>query len=153
MSVLFQDYEGAIKYAKAGKGMMARVIQTCLERHKEECHVAERWVRDLIMQEIPLLSRGINTVAVIAGALLFLGLLGTICGMITLFAAVTHHGTGDPKFLAGGISESLITAKTGLAIAIPALFLHDNLRNIREKLVAEIDRRCIMIMKYCLTLN
>lgn len=141
-----KDFDGALSFARLGKGLMARVLQTCIERRNEERHVAERWVRDLIMQEIPIISRGINTVAVIAGAAPLLGLLGTISGMITLFAAVTHHGTGDPKFLAGGISEALITAKTGLAIAIPALFLHDYLRNSKERLVAEIERWSIMIM-------
>jgi biopolymer transport protein ExbB len=59
--------------------------------------------------------------------------------MITLFAAVTYYGTGDPKFLAGGISEALITAKTGLAVAIPTLFAHDYLRGRKERLLNDIE--------------
>ena len=91
-------------------------------------------------------SRNLNTLAVIAGAAPLLGLLGTISGMITLFAAVTHYGTGDPKFLAGGISEALITAKTGLAIAIPVLFIHDLLRAAKDRLMADLENDTIAIL-------
>jgi biopolymer transport protein ExbB len=83
---------------------------------------------------------------VIAGAAPLLGLLGTISGMITLFAAVTYYGTGDPKFLAGGISEALITAKTGLAIAIPTLFVHDDLRNRKERLLSDIEAMALAVL-------
>lgn len=93
-----------------------------------------------------MVGRGINTLAVIAGAAPLLGLLGTISGMITLFAAVTHYGTGDPKFLAGGISEALITAKTGLAIAIPVLFIHDFVRNGKDRMLSELERLSIAAM-------
>lgn len=143
-----KDYEQALSFSTKSKGTIARIVQTAVEHRAEGRHIAERWIRDLIMQEVPVLSRGINTIAVIAGAAPLLGLVGTISGMITLFAAVTHHGTGDPKFLAGGISEALITAKTGLTIAIPALFLHDFLKSFKEKIMAELERDALMLMNH-----
>jgi biopolymer transport protein ExbB len=142
------DIDGALEFAKRKKGVMARVLEICLERKEHGRHVSERAVREQIMQEVPTLSRGINTIAVIAGAAPLMGLLGTISGMITLFAAVTHYGTGDPKFLAGGISEALITAKTGLAIAIPTLFIHDIIRNGKDRLLAEIEQLSISVMTH-----
>lgn len=140
------DFVGASNLVKGETGVMSRILEACLARKELGRHASERAVREIIMQEAPLLGRGINTLAVIAGAAPLLGLLGTISGMITLFAAVTHYGTGDPKFLAGGISEALITAKTGLAIAIPALFIHDFIRNTRDRLLAEIERLSIAAM-------
>ncbi|MBN1981609.1 MAG: MotA/TolQ/ExbB proton channel family protein [Chitinivibrionales bacterium] len=134
-----KNYDTALSYVKKRKGAMARILETCLEYRSRDRHGCERVVREIIYHELPIVSSSINTVAVIAGAAPLLGLLGTISGMITLFAAVTHYGTGDPKFLAGGISEALITAKTGLAIAIPALFLHDYLRSSKENLFAQIE--------------
>jgi biopolymer transport protein ExbB len=128
----------ALDYAKSQKGLMARVLEACLTSQNSRDH-AEQAVRKLIMQEVPVFNRGINTVAVIAGASPLLGLLGTISGMIALFAAVTYYGTGDPKFLAGGISEALITALTGLAIAICSLFLHELLRSRKERLLSEVE--------------
>lgn len=132
--------DDGLKYIMKRKGAMARILETCLDRKERGRHASERAVQELIMQEAPELNRGINTIAVIAGAAPLLGLLGTISGMISLFAAVTHYGTGDPKFLAGGISEALITAKTGLAIAIPTLFAHDLIRNNKDRLIAELER-------------
>ena len=53
-----------------------------------------------------------------------LGLLGTVTGMIATFQAITLFGTGDPKLMAGGISQALITTVLGLIVAIPLLFMH-----------------------------
>ena len=143
-----EDYDGALRYVKGKKGVMARVLEICIDRKEHGRHVSERAVREQIMLEFPVLSRGINTIAVIAGAAPLMGLLGTISGMITLFAAVTHYGTGDPKFLAGGISEALITAKTGLAIAIPTLFIHDLIRNGKDRLLSELEQLSISAMNH-----
>jgi biopolymer transport protein ExbB len=140
-----QDFAQALAYAKSNKGLMARILEATLESSKRR-DLAEIAIRKLIMQEIPVLNRNLNTIAVIAGAAPLLGLLGTISGMITLFAAVTYYGTGDPKFLAGGISEALITAKTGLAIAIPTLFVHNFLRNYKEHLLSDIEAMAIHVL-------
>ena len=53
-----------------------------------------------------------------------LGLLGTVIGMIVTFQAITLFGTGDPKTMAGGISQALITTVLGLVVAIPTVLLH-----------------------------
>jgi biopolymer transport protein ExbB len=133
-----KDTAQALSFAKSRKGMMARILEACLDSPKGR-ESAEHAVRKAIMQETPVLNRNLNTLAVIAGAAPLLGLLGTISGMITLFAAVTYYGTGDPKFLAGGISEALVTAQTGLAVAIPTLLIHDFLRGRKEHLLSDIE--------------
>ena len=53
-----------------------------------------------------------------------LGLLGTVTGMINTFQAITLFGTGDPKTMAGGISQALVTTVLGLTVAIPMVLLH-----------------------------
>jgi biopolymer transport protein ExbB len=141
------NLEAALTYAKSCRtGITARMAAECIDRRPLGRAAAERSVYELLRIEIPALNRGLNTLAVIAGAAPLLGLLGTISGMITLFAAVTQFGTGDPKFLAGGISEALITAKTGLAIAIPVLFIHDLLRGAKDRLVADLEKTAITLL-------
>ncbi len=132
------EKDQALTYAKTKKGLMAEILKTCLDSPKHYA-AAENSVRKLIFREINILERNINTLAVIAGAAPLLGLLGTISGMIALFAAVTYYGTGDPKFLAGGISEALVTSQTGLAIAIPTLFAHDYIRKQKDRVIADIE--------------
>jgi len=53
-----------------------------------------------------------------------LGLLGTITGMIIAFESIASSGTGDPRVVAGGISQALITTATGLIIAIPSIIFY-----------------------------
>ena len=59
-----------------------------------------------------------------------LGLLGTVFGMIRVFAAITEHGVGNPTMLAGGISEALITTAAGLAVANGRLFVSTSSGNV-----------------------
>jgi biopolymer transport protein ExbB len=146
------DTAKALDFAKKSKGLMARILEICLDSPKRR-EIAEHNVRKQIMMEAPVLNRNLNTLAVIAGAAPLLGLLGTISGMITLFSAVTYYGTGDPKFLAGGISEALVTAKTGLAVAIPTLFVHDYLRSRKERLLSDIEAMTIRVLDRILPEN
>ena len=66
--------------------------------------------------------------------------------MISLFKVITHYGTGDPKMLASGISEALITTETGLIIAIPLLLIHNALRNRTNRIMVEMEKGAIRIL-------
>ncbi|MBD3420176.1 MAG: hypothetical protein GF398_08680 [Chitinivibrionales bacterium] len=140
------NVEKARGYAKKQKGVVARVVTTCLEHSKWKRTVAEKKVREILLEESPLLNKHLNTLAVIAGAAPLLGLLGTVTGMITLFKVITDYGTGDPKILAGGISEALITTQTGLAIAIPILLIHNYLRNRTNYVMSEMEKNALRIL-------
>ena len=63
-------------------------------------------------------------IAVTAATAPLLGLLGTVSGMIQTFQMITVVGSGDPKPLAGGISEALTATAWGLVVAVPSLLLH-----------------------------
>jgi biopolymer transport protein ExbB len=73
----------------------------------------------------------VKTVSVIAP---LLGLLGTVTGMIQTFQAITLFGAGDPKMMAGGISEALVTTMLGLMTAIPLVLLHATLSNSTRRI-------------------
>ncbi len=70
------------------------------------------------------LEKYLATLGSIAAIAPLLGLLGTVIGMIDVFAAIMIHGTGDAAQLAGGISQALLTTAAGLVVAIPAIFFH-----------------------------
>ena len=70
------------------------------------------------------LERYLNALGTIAATTPLLGLLGTVIGMIKVFAAITTSGVGNPQVLAGGIHEALITTAAGLSIGIPSLMFH-----------------------------
>lgn len=79
-------------------------------------------------------------IAVTAATSPLLGLLGTVSGMIATFNLITLFGSGDPKPLAGGISEALITTLFGLVVAIPALILHAFLSRRSQGIVQTTER-------------
>jgi len=75
--------------------------------------------------EIAPFARDLNVMKKCVSAAPLLGLLGTVTGMLTTFAALATGAGGDKtmNLVAEGISEALITTETGLVIAIPGLFL------------------------------
>ncbi|WP_250654902.1 MotA/TolQ/ExbB proton channel family protein [Alkalimarinus coralli] len=86
----------------------------------------EREIRidEALLKEAPKLERGLTLLKLIAAIAPLLGLLGTVTGMIGTFQSITLFGTGDPKMMAGGISQALMTTVLGLCVAIPLLFSH-----------------------------
>jgi len=70
-----------------------------------------------------------------------LGLLGTVIGMIVTFQALTLFGTGDPKLMAGGISQALVTTMLGLIVAIPLVFLHSVLTSWSGTLIEVLEEQ------------
>jgi biopolymer transport protein ExbB len=81
---------------------------------------------------MPKITRNLTLIKIISVVAPLLGLLGTVTGMINTFQAITLFGTGDPKLMAGGISQALVTTVLGLVVAIPTVFLY-TLLNTRSR--------------------
>ncbi len=81
-----------------------------------------------------LLEENLPLIRVLSASAPLLGLLGTVTGMIRVFSVISIFGTGDPKQLAAGISEALITTQTGLTVAIPGIYMSRFLERKAEKL-------------------
>ena len=139
--------EGALKFLeKKGKGAAVKIAQTCLKNGSGSRKGAEEAVKEVLMKEMPGLASHLNTLAVIAAVAPLLGLLGTVTGMISLFEVITRFGTGDPKLLAGGISEALITTEVGLIVAIPILLIHNYLRNRKNRISSDLQLHAMSLI-------
>jgi biopolymer transport protein ExbB len=90
----------------------------------EELDTLELKLDEAILKETPALERWQGLIKLLAAVAPLLGLLGTVTGMIATFQAITQYGTGDPKLMADGISQALVTTVLGLVAAIPLLFMH-----------------------------
>jgi len=144
--LLKQETDKAYDFASKHTGVVAKVVTTCLKHSRWNRSAAEKAVKEILIDEVPQLNKHLATLAVIAGAAPLCGLLGTVTGMISLFEVITNYGTGDPKILAGGISEALITTEAGLIIAIPVLLMHNFLRNRSQHIQTEMERHAIRIL-------
>lgn len=103
---------------------LGRILAVHQENKGVDVETLELKLDEAILKEIPNLERGLATVKVISVVAPLLGLLGTVTGMIATFQAITLFGTGDPKIMAGGISQALVTTVLGLTVAIPTVLLH-----------------------------
>jgi biopolymer transport protein ExbB len=66
--------------------------------------------------------------------------------MISVFAAITKHGVGDPAVLAGGISEAMITTAAGLTVAIISLTFYRYFRRKVDSIVVVMEREAIKML-------
>ena len=85
----------------------------------------EAQLEDILAKASPPLDKNLSVIKLLAAVAPLLGLLGTVIGMIETFQAITLFGTGDPKLMAGGISQALVTTMLGLIAAVPLLFVHN----------------------------
>ena len=93
------------------------------------------------------LQQFLTTLGTIAAISPLLGLLGTVVGMIQVFAVITSVGVGDPGELANGISKALITTAAGITIAIPSIFFVRYFRRKVEGLVVEMEGEAIKLVE------
>ena len=76
----------------------------------------------------------------------FVGVLGTVLGMMRAFTVIMLHGSGSASLLAGGISEALVTTAAGLMVAIPALVCHRFFERRIDSLVVEMQERAVKLV-------
>ncbi len=104
---------------------LGRILLAARETDQQrDMETLELAIDEAILKETPRFERLQGGIKLLAAVAPLLGLLGTVTGMIETFQAITLFGTGDPKLMAGGISQALITTVLGLVVAIPLLFLH-----------------------------
>lgn len=97
----------------------------------------EAQLEDVLARAAPALEKNLSIIKLLAAVAPLLGLLGTVIGMIETFQAITLFGTGDPKLMAGGISQALVTTMLGLIAAVPLLFIH-NILDSRSRAITQI---------------
>ena len=103
---------------------LGRVLKAWDDHRQADLETLERRIDEAVVREVPNLRQGLSIIKIMAVMAPLLGLLGTVTGMIQTFQSITLFGTGDPRLMAGGISQALVTTVMGLAVAIPLTFFH-----------------------------
>ncbi len=94
------------------------------------------------------LKRGLNILATIATSAPFIGLFGTISGIINAFRSMSLTGSGGIGAVAGGISEALVTTAFGIGVAIIALWCYNLLNTKIEIYDAEMDNTTSQVIDF-----
>jgi biopolymer transport protein ExbB/biopolymer transport protein TolQ len=86
-----------------------------------------------------LLKKGMNSLGTIAACAPFIGLLGTVWGIIAVFSTLKETGAGDINALAGSIGEALAATALGLLVAIPAVWFYNILTARQDNTISNIN--------------
>jgi biopolymer transport protein ExbB len=119
---------------------LGRVLAAALANRDRGRDIMMERVQDTGRHVVHELERFLNSLGTIASIAPLLGLLGTVAGIINAFNAIMLGGMGDPRMLAAGISQALITTAGGLAVAIPSFIAYRYLRGKVERIVIDMEK-------------
>jgi biopolymer transport protein ExbB len=129
-----------------GDTPLSRVWAAYASYKGKDMETLELKLDDAILKEMPALEKHLSLLKLLSGVAPLMGLLGTVTGMILTFQAITLFGTGDPKLMAGGISQALITTVLGLVVAIPILLLHTVAATRSREIVQVLEEQAAGMM-------
>lgn len=118
---------------------LGRILAVYHKDPNVDVETLELRLDEAVLKEVPAIERGLPTLKILAAIGPLLGLLGTVTGMIQTFQALALFGTGDPKLMADGISQALMTTVLGLVMAIPLVLLHSFLAGRAQGLVQTLE--------------
>ncbi len=146
------DFEGAqLAAASHGRSHVALVLKHGLDIFQYEKQLqatrgdhdviqpVERAVARGIAEVGDLLRRGMLALATIGALAPFIGLLGTVIGIIKVFSDLKTRGAGDINALAGSIGEALATTALGLIVAIPAVWIYNFYTAQQDRMTTRIS--------------
>jgi biopolymer transport protein ExbB len=125
---------------------LGRIITVYQNNRAIALETLELKLGEAILREIPKINWGLSFLKISAAIAPLMGLLGTVTGMIITFQAITLFGAGDPKLMAGGISQALVTTVLGLTVAIPTLLLHNLVQGKATKLTEILEQEAVALV-------
>lgn len=125
---------------------LGRILAAGLSSSRHGRDVMKDSIQEAASQVIHELERYLAILGTIAAVTPLLGLLGTVLGMIKVFAAIMLEGTGNAGVLAGGISQALITTAAGLSVAIPAMISHRFFLRRLDALVVAMEQDAVKLV-------
>ncbi len=128
------------KHANTGNPL-GRILKIYEDNEDVDTETLELKLDEVVLRETSNLERFLWLVKTVSVVAPLLGLLGTVTGMIQTFQAITLFGAGDPKMMAGGISEALVTTMLGLTVAIPMVLLYETLANSTRRMTDILDEQ------------
>ena len=103
---------------------LGRVLKIYADNRDLDTETLELKLEEQVLKESAKIESFLWLIKVVSAVAPLMGLLGTVTGMINTFQIITLFGTGDPKMMASGISEALVTTMLGLLTAIPLVLMH-----------------------------
>ena len=134
-----QDLSVAYAICERKPGPFANLVKTGLDHSENDWTVIRDVLEESGRQEATKLTWRLGVLETVAAVSPLLGLLGTVIGMIRVFATISAAGLGNPETLSSGISEAMVTTAAGLIIGIPALVAYNWLNGRADRIIFDLE--------------
>lgn len=146
------DYKGVIGLASSSQAPVARIVASGVSRlpHTQRRDDIEYAMEEGVMETLPRLEKRTQYLATLANIAMLLGLLGTISGLISAFAAVANVNPAEKAaMLSASIAEAMNATAFGLSAAIPLLLIHTVLQTKTTEIIDSLEMvgvKCLNIL-------
>ena len=134
----------AIEICGTHKSSASKVLKGILKEvyydDEAEISLLEEKAREIALEELPKIEKNMWLLSMAAQLSPLVGLLGTVTGMIIAFKVISETGTGDPKALASGIAQALITTAGGLSVAMPTSVFLNYFTKKSDELITQMEK-------------
>lgn len=120
-TIIDNDFDAAMRLCKAVPALEAQVIVKGLEQKPRGEQAMRESMEAYLIGERQVLDRGLVILGTLGNNAPFIGLFGTVVGIIIAFHALAANTAGGPAVVMAGISEALVATAVGLLVAIPAV--------------------------------
>jgi biopolymer transport protein ExbB len=122
----------AAEHCATGAGPLARIMAAVLASAKGRAHAREKTIERVVARETAALERYLPVLATIGSVSPFVGLFGTVLGIMRAFRDMGLAGSAGGAIVAAGIAEALIATATGLIVAVIAVVAYNHLMTWAE---------------------
>ncbi|RAP33553.1 hypothetical protein DID75_01950 [Candidatus Marinamargulisbacteria bacterium SCGC AG-410-N11] len=138
-----------IKQLKTKHQIMIRVLCQAITLSALNRDDIQDGIKGITLLEVPKLEKNLSVLSSIITVAPILGLLGTVLGLIDIFNVISGGGIGNTQALSSGIAEALISTVSGLAIAIPLIFVHHFLSHKVNTFTMQMEHLIYDIINFC----
>src|SRR5579872_6392041 len=143
------DLAGAIKICQQNKGMLPRILEFGLIRGEKNRADITDALSIALMEHLNSLERNLAIIGTIAVIAPFVGLFGTVLGIIKAFQDIALKGNSTPAVVAAGVSEALITTASGLIIAVIAViffnYFKSRIKSYNQEMIVAANKLAEML--------
>lgn len=142
------DFEGIKAVCYANRGLETQVVLRGLEFKDKGPAAMEQHMASYVVGERQKLDNGLTFLGTLGNNAPFIGLFGTVIGIIQAFNDLAENPAGGPSVVMAGISEALVATAVGLLVAIPAVIAYNSYQRVVKRRVSNADSLIKMLVAH-----
>ena len=140
----------AQKVVATTPGMAGGVLRAALDAYHDGVEAVEEVIHSSVARERLRYDRFLSVLGTVAGNAPFIGLLGTVIGVLNAFGALaeTLEGTSRTEMVMGSIAEALVATAVGLAVAIPAVVAYNAFKRQTKVIAVQAESAARLMLAH-----